>query len=373
MDEERRPTSAKQILSNKKIIMEKEAYSPNPIIPPKEGIPIQNLNNPDENLLADLKCPICLNLIWNIVEINECGHTFCEFCIDESIRLDGNFCPVCRKSPITRRPNKTLIKFLNKIQIKCMNKQCSATPDYTDYLSHLEKCPFKLYHCTNEGCNYTDILSHIKNHVNYCRYRIIKCIYCKQNVKQYMLEEHEKKENNELIECEKCKQTMTKGEYYKKHFSEKNDNLQCLKNQSIYYQNKYKEILKECDNYKKEISNAQKIINELIDSNQKDNNKHEKEINKIKNEKEQLMKENEILKEKLLKWNNSFKNIYNDLVDKDEPEKIRRTEEEKRKKEQLEDFHDQQIEKAKNAEQIKQEQKEKDFQAEMNDIKTKNT
>ena len=371
-----RNISAKKLNCDKKKEYKlKNAYSPNPIIPPKEGIPIQNLNNPDEILLADLKCPICLNLIWKIVELNECGHTFCEFCIDKSIRLTGKFCPICKKTPITKRPNKTLIRFLNKIKIKCTNKQCSETPDYSDYLSHLEKCPFKLYHCTNEGCNYTDILSNIKNHVNNCRYRIIKCIYCSQNVKQYMLEEHEKKESNELIECEKCKKTMNKGEYYKKHFSEKNDNLQCLKDQSIYYQNKYNEILKECDNYKKEISNAQKIINELIDSNQKDNNNHEKEINKIKNEKEQLMKENEILKEKLLKWNNSFKNIYNDLVDKDkdEDEEIRRIEEEKRKrKEQLENIHEQQIENAKKTEQRKQEQKETNLEAEMNDIKTKN-
>ena len=356
----------------KEYMGKKASYSPNPIILPKEGIPIQNLNSPDEIILADLKCPICLNLIWKIVELNECGHTFCEFCIDKSIRLIGNFCPICKKTPITKRPNKTLIRFLNKIKIKCTNKQCSETPDYSDYLSHLEKCPFKLYHCTNEGCNYTDILSNIKNHVNNCRYRIIKCIYCSKNIKQYMLEEHEKKESNELIECELCKQTMNKGEYYKNHFSEKNDNLQCLKNQSIYYQNKFNEIVKECDNYKKEIDNAQKIINELIDSNQKDNNKHEEEKNKLKNEKEQLIKENEILKEKLLKWNNSFKNIYNDLVDKDEDEEIRTEEEKRRRKEQLENIHDQQIEEARKSEQGKQEKKEINFQAEMNDIKTKN-
>ena len=321
MIKQKRPQSAKKI-SNKSKINEKKSYSPNPIIPPKEGIPIQYLNNPDGLLLPDLQCPICLNLIWNIVELNECGHTFCEFCIDKSIKMTGNFCPICKASPITKRPSKTLIRFLNKIQIKCINKQCSETPEYSDYLSHLEKCPFKLYHCTNEECNYTDILSNIKNHVNNCKYRIIKCIYCSQNIKQYMFEQHEKKESIESIECEKCKEVMTKGEYYKKHFSQNNDNLQCLKAQSVYYQNKYDEILNECNNYKKEINNAQKIINELIDSNQKDINKHEKEINKIKNEKEQLEKENIILKDKLLKWNNCFKNIYNELVGKEKNNKF---------------------------------------------------
>ena len=190
--------------------------------------------------------------------------------------MTGNFCPICKTSPITKRPSKTLIRFLNKIQLKCINKRCSEIPEYSDYLSHLERSPFKLYHCTNEEFNYTDILSNIKNHVNHCQYKIIKCIYCSQNIKQYLLEQHEKKESVELIECEKCKVYMTKGEYYKNHFSQNNDNLQCLKDQSKYFQNKYNEILNECNNYKKEINNAKKIIKELIDSNQKDNIKNEK-------------------------------------------------------------------------------------------------
>ena len=53
MMKQKRPQSAKKI-SNKNKIYEKKAYSPNAIIPPKEGIPIQNLNNPDELLLPDL-------------------------------------------------------------------------------------------------------------------------------------------------------------------------------------------------------------------------------------------------------------------------------------------------------------------------------
>ena len=48
---------------------------------PQDGIPFQNLHNPDNSLLSNLKCPICLNLIWKPIELNECGHIFCEYCI----------------------------------------------------------------------------------------------------------------------------------------------------------------------------------------------------------------------------------------------------------------------------------------------------
>ena len=289
----------------------KKEYSPNKINPPKAGIPLQSIYNPDESLLTDLKCPICLNLIWNIVELNECGHTFCEYCIDESIKKAGNFCPICKISPITKRNSKTLIRFLNKIKIKCMNPQCQETPEYTDYLSHLEKCEYKLYHCKNKGCNYNYILNDMKNHLNNCKYRIVKCLYCSKCIQEYLLEEHEKKESMELIECDKCKKSMTKGLYYKNHFSNNNENLECLKDQVVFYKNKYNEILKI---YKSEINNAQNVINELIDTNTKIDN----EINRIKNEKNELVTENNNLKEKLLKWNNSFKKIYDELVDEKE-------------------------------------------------------
>lgn len=90
------------------------SYSPNPIIEPKEGIPINNLSltNKTKIILDSLKCPICLNLLWNPVEIENCGHVFCQYCINKTRIIN---CPLCR-GKVKTRPCKTLIKFLGEFQ-----------------------------------------------------------------------------------------------------------------------------------------------------------------------------------------------------------------------------------------------------------------
>ena len=273
--------------NNNKAQLTKVNYYSNPIISPQDGIPFENVYNPDDSLLLNLECSICLNLIWKPIELNECGHTFCEYCINQSIEKSGNFCPLCKTKPITKRISKTLLRFLNQVKIKCPNNGCNITPEYSDYLSHLEKCSYRLYHCGNNECRYNDILSRMKLHVDKCKYRLVYCIYCSKNIKYYQKEGHDNIESKEIIECPKCKVQMTKFEYYKNHYNENNNNICCLKNQVKYWINKYNEInnkykkkekkineLKEF--HKKEIEEAQNLINELMES-------HKKEVIQYKN------------------------------------------------------------------------------------------
>ena len=234
-----------------KSMINRELYYQNPIDFPKDGIPFQNLNNPDNSSLEKLKCPICLNLIWKPVELDECGHLFCEYCINQSIINSGNFCPVCRKSPKSKRIAKSILfTFLNQVKIKCPNVGCNITPEYSDYLSHLEKCSYRLYHCGNNECQYKDNLINMKLHVGKCKYRLVYCIYCQKNIKFYQKQGHDNIESKEKIECDRCKVKMTKYDYYKNHYSENNNNISCLKNQVKYWMNKYNLIY---NKYKKEI------------------------------------------------------------------------------------------------------------------------
>ena len=258
---------------------QKILYYSNPIIPPQEGIPFQNLYNPDESLLSNLKCSICLNLIWKPIELNECGHTFCEYCIDQSLEKSGNFCPLCKTKPITKRISKTLLRFLNQVKIKCPNKGCNITPDYSDYLSHLEKCNYRLYHCANKECRYNDILSRMKIHVDKCKYRLVYCVYCSKNIKYYQKEGHDKIESKEIIECHKCKVNMTKYEYYNNHYNINDNNISCLKDQVKYWKNEYNQLYSK---YNKEIEEAQNLINELMESHKKEVNQYEDKLKKLK-------------------------------------------------------------------------------------------
>ena len=55
----------------------------------------------NESLLSDLTCPICLNIVWNPVECNECGNIFCEYCAKKISNSYRSYCPICKKIFVT--------------------------------------------------------------------------------------------------------------------------------------------------------------------------------------------------------------------------------------------------------------------------------
>ena len=167
------------------------------------------------------------------------------------------------------------------MKIKCPNNGCNITPDYSDYLSHLEKCNYRLYHCGNKDCRYTDILSKMKLHVDKCKYRLVYCIYCSKNIKYYQKKGHDNVESKEIIKCNRCKVEMTKFEYYNNHYSENNNNICCLKDQVKYWKNKYNKIY---NKYIKEIEEAEKVIDQLLECHKKEVNKYENKIKELKDQ-----------------------------------------------------------------------------------------
>lgn len=208
-----------------------KTYSPDPIKVPTAGIPFENIINNFNNDNIDLQCPICYNLVWEPLACNHCGISFCQFCINKSL-LSGNFCPYCKIKPFKKTPTKAFLrKFLNKIKIKCINPFCKERIDYFNYLSHLEKCSFRLYHCNNEGCNFHDILENIKIHSKECKFRIINCKYCHEKIKEYTFETHVNNSCSQFINCPLCSMIMTRGFYNSNHKSSKNENVICLQNQ----------------------------------------------------------------------------------------------------------------------------------------------
>ena len=253
-------------------------YSPNPINEPKAGISFDNLSLNDKTRIIskELKCGICLNLLWNPIEIEKCGHVFCKYCLNQKKITK---CPLCR-GEIKTRPCKTFSRLLGEIKIKCNNYPCKTTPDYNDYLSHLQCCNYRLYHCKNRGCYYQDILSNMESHQYNCQYRIINCKYCNKKIQEYYFNTHEKTECSQKIYCPKCKTQMTRCSYLSKH--QNNDNIECLKSQIENMKLEKEKQKKENDKLKNEI-----II--LKD----ENSRNKKEINNIKG---QLTKRNDAIK-----------------------------------------------------------------------------
>ncbi len=279
----------------------KKNYSPNPIKEPKRGISRDSIFNIDESLFLNLQCGICGNLLWNPMMCNDCGNSFCEYCIKKNLTIGVNkSCPMCRSKQFNPGKAKVLNKFFGRVKIRCNNKQCKEKPEYFNYIKHLEECPFRLYHCTNEGCKYEDTLDNIKHHSSECPNRIIKCKFCSKEIKEYTFKTHEKTECTQNVECGECHTSMTRGFYWKNHYSENDENIECLKARNDWKGN--------------EIKKLNEKIEEIKIAHQKEIEKYKNQISALDNEKKKINKENDKLKKELKDWNSSFTNIYDKLV-----------------------------------------------------------
>lgn len=278
-----------------------KTYSPDPVKAPTAGIPFKNILKKNEDDISALQCPICYNLIWEPFACEKCGQSFCEFCINNSLLKSGNFCPLCKARPFKKTSVKAILrKFLNRIRIKCVNPNCKEKTDYFNYLSHIENCYFRLYHCDNEGCNYHDILDNIKIHSTECKYRTIKCKYCSKEIKEYSFESHVNNSCGQNILCPKCGMKMTRGFYNSRHKSQNNENIICLQNQLKIKDDLINKMTKE-----KEVIEIQK--NEKINS-------LKKKINSLKEEISKEKIKNKNLNTELSDFKNSIQNIYDNLI-----------------------------------------------------------
>ena len=256
-------------------------FLPNEIKEPKDGIPTNNIvNKIDEEKLNEITCSICQNLVWNPVDCSTCGKLFCDYCLKTSIKKLKNFCPMCRTNPFKSSKCKALkISFLDII-LKCPNDSCKENPKYYDYISHLEKCEFKKYHCVNKYCYYENTLNNkndMESHFNTCAYRITNCKFCGKEMVAHLLEKHHGNDCHKfIIKCKNCFESMTREDYNNVHTENK-----CLKNQIKLLKDeinfKENENKKEIFSLKNEIKIIKNALKEVIKEKSKNYEKDCKE------------------------------------------------------------------------------------------------
>ena len=258
-----------------------KGFLPNKIKNPCDGIPIENIiNKIEEEKLNELTCSICKNLVWNPVDCSQCGKLFCEYCLKKSVKKLKNVCPMCRAKPFKSSHCKALkITFLD-IKLKCPNDSCKENIKYYDYVSHLEKCEFKKYHCVNKNCNYENTLNNkddMELHFKSCKYRIINCEFCGKEMVANLLEKHHENECLKfIIKCKNCFESMTREDYNNVH----TENI-CMKNQIKLLKSQIKQNENENNNeifiLKNEILELKEVIKDLLKENLTKNGKSFKE------------------------------------------------------------------------------------------------
>ena len=131
--------------------------------------------NTHTELLEELKCPICLELVSDPVQTS-CGHLFCRECVKET-----KTCPVDREQFTSHKDNYNDRRVRN-LKVKCPNKGrgCQWQGDLGGAASHTEvDCKYQIVECNIEGCDVKVERGQLVDHMsNACPQRKYKCPHC---------------------------------------------------------------------------------------------------------------------------------------------------------------------------------------------------
>ena len=139
-----------------------------------------------ESLDNIYKCNICNKIMLNPVECEECGHNYCNDCINSSD------CPFGCKTKVIKPASLAIKNLLSKLRFKCPNVGCTIRYDYSKIEKHNNECLFQKVKCPNKNCDKIMLRKDLSNHfINECEFLLIKCRYCYFEFKKKEIEEHE--------------------------------------------------------------------------------------------------------------------------------------------------------------------------------------
>ena len=143
------------------------------------------------NCLEDLKCPICLNLLWDPIGCNYCKNYFCRGCISHWIETSPQKnCPKCKKIYQSIQPFPLLLSLLSNINITCKFKShgCIQYLNYDNLEKHEHECLYQERLC--EGCHKNILKKDYESHYQVCEKVSIPCEICKKSIKRADINAH---------------------------------------------------------------------------------------------------------------------------------------------------------------------------------------
>ncbi|XP_059675566.1 TNF receptor-associated factor 3 isoform X2 [Gavia stellata] len=142
------------------------------------------------------KCEKCHLILCNPKQ-TECGHRFCETCMNALLSSSSPKCTACQESIVKDKVFKDNCcrRELLALQIYCRNenKGCKEQLSLGQLLMHLKTdCQFEELSCPRADCKEKILRKDLPDHVEKtCKYRETACKYCKSQVPMIMLQKHE--------------------------------------------------------------------------------------------------------------------------------------------------------------------------------------
>lgn len=143
------------------------------------------LSENDKNLIF---CPICLDVMQNVVETN-CGHVFCKNCLDITTK-EANIrkCPCCKENITKINDSAFFNRIIQNVKIECCNG-CSCVLTISELTKHISVCKKEKIQCTY--CNKTGERENIETHTILCASMEAKCEKCGVMCKMHEMKEHD--------------------------------------------------------------------------------------------------------------------------------------------------------------------------------------
>lgn len=171
-------------------------------------------------LKEDLKCRICLGVLWQPKECKLCETSFCSPCLAKWLATDGNHsCPLkCSQEPKFRdKAHKVIRNMLSELTFRCKNHSsgCQEQVEYAYAIDHEGECEYDLQSCQGrgEGCTTVLIKRDIKGHEELCPLVPVECEFCRKRVKRSGLRTHFMSCEEAELECDMCKGVFKKKNY----------------------------------------------------------------------------------------------------------------------------------------------------------------
>jgi len=160
----------------------------------------------------EYECPICQLAFRDPVQVEECGHRFCQTCLNEVKRRQKGVmtCPLDRQNIDIEKVflDKAARRAVLSLNVRCDNakRKCDWTGELSSTEDHLKSCPFEDILCPNEQCQDSFPRRALSNHLSArCKFRVLTCQFCKEKYVYKDVKSHMKHCKKLPLECiNKC-------------------------------------------------------------------------------------------------------------------------------------------------------------------------
>ena len=236
-----------------------------------------------EKVNEEIRCRICLGILWDPKECKVCETCFCGPCLDQWLSTEGHKCPLkCSEEPeFKERAHKIIRNMLSDLNFRCKNSHsgCQEIVEYSKILDHERTCDFDLKECSGkeDGCTTVLTKRELTQHEANCPLVPVECEYCKRMVKRFSLRSHYMACEEAELECEMCHGIFKKKNYPIHVNALCEENIMNCGKCSGTYKRKYKQY-HDCVRH---LQNCQKTMNEEITGLKKRLIEKDKRINEL--------------------------------------------------------------------------------------------